>query len=179
MTADSLFFTPLTNDTGISRSVKVQLSFTDGLDQVASASVDLVQANADIRRVTFGDVRAMITEAAGEKTIDDPVIVLEGIVISDKDNPNMETNPNTETRKIDFTVNNRTAYIQSADGKYGLRINTVAESDNILKRYSAVTLSLNGLTLVKEANPTGYTLKGLDGGSRNGSCGRKPRQFGQ
>lgn len=161
LTADSLFFTPLTNDTGTSRSVKVQLSFTDGLDQVASASVDLVQANADIRRVTFGEVRAMITEAAGEKTINDPVIVLEGIVISDKDNPNMETNPNTASQKIDFTVNNRTAYIQSADGKYGFRINTVAESDNVLKRYSAVTLSLNGLTLVKESNPTRYTLKGL------------------
>lgn len=67
LTADSLFFTPLTNDTGTSRSVKVQLSFTDGLDQVASASVDLVQANADIRRVTFGEVRAMITEAAGRE----------------------------------------------------------------------------------------------------------------
>lgn len=62
LTADSLFFTPLTNDTGISRSVKVQLSFTDGLDQVASASVVLVQAMAysprDIRRRACHDYRS-------------------------------------------------------------------------------------------------------------------------
>lgn len=73
----------------------------------------------------------------------------------------METNPNLTDTSIDFSVNEKTAYIESLDGQYGLRIVAKLPADNILKRYSSVQLSINGLKLVKESNPERYTLTGF------------------
>ncbi|MFQ6939317.1 MAG: hypothetical protein ACLRSE_02580 [Alistipes finegoldii] len=79
-------------------------------------------------------------EPTGEK-------MLSAVVISDAGNYNMETNPNLTDTSIDFSVNEKTAYIESLDGQYGLRIVTKLPADNILKRYSSVQLSINGLKL--------------------------------
>ena len=93
-------------------------------------------------------------ELTGEK-------MLSAVVISDAGNYNMETNPNLTDTSIDFSVNEKTAYIESLDGQYGLRIVAKLPADNILKRYSSVQLSINGLKLVKESNPERYTLTGF------------------
>ena len=43
--------------------------------------------------------------------INNPEASFEGIVISDKDNANVETTPNTERNATDYTVNAKTAYV--------------------------------------------------------------------
>ena len=93
--------------------------------------------------------------------INNPEASFEGIVISDKDNANVETTPNTERNATDYTVNAKTAYVQMLDGSYGYRLQFDAADDNTLKRYSQVKISLNGVTLTKEADPERYTLSGL------------------
>ena len=82
-------------------------------------------------------------------------------MISDKDNANVETTPNTARNATDYTVNAKTAYVQMLDGSYGYRLQFDAADDNTLKRYSQVKISLNGVTLTKEADPERYTLSGL------------------
>ncbi|MDR1335337.1 MAG: T9SS type A sorting domain-containing protein [Tannerella sp.] len=109
--------------------------------------------------LSFSDVRALIPAAAGELTLD--AGTLEGIVVSDADNPNMETNPQTAANNYDFAENDRTAYIQAADGSYGFRLKFTAAEDNTLVRYATVTVSLTGLTLIREDDPVRYTLTGL------------------
>lgn len=93
--------------------------------------------------------------------INNPEASFEGIVISDKDNANVETTPNTARNATDYTVNAKTAYVQMLDGSYGYRLQFDAADDNTLKRYSQVKISLNGVTLTKEADPERYTLSGL------------------
>jgi len=110
---------------------------------------------------TFSELRSLISSETGEFQLTGTNKSLEGIVISDAGNPNMEVNPNLTYSSIDFTESAKTAYIQSFDGSFGLRVKTASEVDNTLSRYSKVTINLDGLTLVKEANPERYTLKGL------------------
>lgn len=114
---------------------------------------------------TFAELRSLISSETGELQLTGTNKSLEGIVISDAGNPNMEVNPNLTYSSIDFTESIKTAYIQSLDGSFGLRIKTATEADNTLSRYSKVTISLDGLTLVKETNPERYTLKGLTSGN--------------
>lgn len=106
------------------------------------------------------DYRTLIKGESGQVVINNPEASFEGIVISDKDNANVETTPNTERNATDYTVNAKTAYVQMLDGSYGYRLQFDAADDNTLKRYSQVKISLNGVTLTKEAAER-YTLSGL------------------
>jgi len=110
---------------------------------------------------TFAELRSLISSETGELQLAGTNKSLEGIVISDAGNPNMEVNPNLTYSSIDFAESAKTAYIQSLDGNYGLRVKAATEADNTLSRYSKVTINIDGLTLVKESNPERYTLKGL------------------
>ena len=73
---------------------------------------------------SFEQVRAMAVE---DKTPITESVVIEGVVISDCDSPNMDINHNVSTAKTDITHNMRTAYIQTPDGKLGFRLKFNAE----------------------------------------------------
>lgn len=149
------------NETGMDRSAVITCQYQNTLGESVQFQFTLNQSSSAYENYTFAELRSLISAASGEIQITDPVKLLEGIVISDAGNPNMETNPNLTFLSIDFTENARTAYMQSLDGSYGLRIKTASESDNTLTRYSKVSIKLAGLTLKKESNPERYTLSGL------------------
>ncbi len=107
---------------------------------------------------TFEQVRAMVTE---DKTSITESVVIEGVVISDCDSPNMDQNHNVSTAKTDITHNMRTAYIQTPDGSLGFRLKFNAPEENGLYRYGTVKLDLKGATIVKEYNPERYTIRNL------------------
>ena len=117
---------------------------------VATASAQTVKSFADVRAMVTGDALP-ITEN----------LVIEGVVVSDCDSPNMDQNPNLSTARIDLTGNLRTAYIQSLDGEYGFRLKFRAPQDNELYRYMVVKIDLKGATIVKKYNPERYTIDGL------------------
>lgn len=126
---------------------------------------------ADENNLTLQDLRALINAESGTLTFPaDDTRTVSGIVISDAAdgvaNPNMETNPQTSYNAFDISDNNKTAYIQSADGTVGLRIKTAATNvvPNHFLRYNTVTIQLKGATLEKESNPTRYTLRGIENG---------------
>ncbi|MBQ7342068.1 MAG: hypothetical protein IJW42_02285, partial [Alistipes sp.] len=107
---------------------------------------------------TFEQVRAMAVE---DKTTVTESVIIEGVVISDCESPNMDINHNVSTAKTDITHNMRTAYIQTPDGALGFRLKFVAPEDNGLYRYGTVRLDLKGATIVKEYNPERYTIRNL------------------
>ncbi|MDR2626624.1 MAG: hypothetical protein LBC40_01150 [Dysgonamonadaceae bacterium] len=111
--------------------------------------------------VSFETLRTLISGESGSTVLDSYAI--SGVIISDKTNMNMEVNPNTGTKGqgIDFTVNDKTAYIQDAAGAYGFRLQLEATADNIFSRYDNVTIDVTGFTLTKEANPERYTISGV------------------
>lgn len=152
------------NNSGKTREAKIIIETSN---KMFKAEHQVIQFNTASKIVTFEELKGMITATSGVLALTDPIAALEGIVISDKDNLNMETNPNTAFNKIDFTVNDKTAYIQAIDGSHGVRIQTESVEDNVFNRYSKVTLSLKDLVLVKEANPERYTLQKVTASSLN------------
>ena len=69
---------------------------------------------------SFETLRAKVGNKEGIIVPDGTVI--EGVIISDYKSMNMETAPQVSSTEVDPSLNFRTAYIQSLDGKYGFRI---------------------------------------------------------
>ena len=110
-------------------------------------------------RVSFSDLRARLA-SAGTVNLERDYIMAQ--VISEPGNPNLETNPHTAWNQCDLTESARTAYVQSIDGAYGLRVKLADIADmSALPRYATVKIALAGLTLEREDTPARYTLRGF------------------
>ena len=141
----------------------VNLSYVDGWEETFSVNLYITQADKDDefgREVSFADVRALAT---AEGTAVDEDILIEGIVVSDFHSKNMEANPSVSYDKVDVTVNDCTAYLESPDGRYGFRLRFDTPGDNVLARGTRLSLSLNGTVLTREENPERYTISSLVG----------------
>ena len=131
----------------------VNLSYVDGWEETFSANLYITQADKDDefgREVSFADVRALAT---AEGTAVDEDILIEGIVVSDYRSPNMELNPNLNYYSVDLEENDRTVYVEAADGSCGIRLRFDEASENRLARYDRVRLDLNGCRLTRTAAP--------------------------
>lgn len=147
----TLTFDVAENDTGSPRRASIAFR----LRELTLAAPLVVEQTYE------ADYRTLIKGPSGQTVIDDPNAFFEGIVISDKDNANVETTPNTARNATDYTLNARTAYVQMLDGSYGFRLRFDTPQDNTLERYATVRIALDGATLTKEAEPERYTLSGL------------------
>lgn len=148
------------NESGTDRSAKIQLTL-EAKNKTFTIEHTINQFATAYNIYSISQLKALISGTSGQLVITDAMAAVSGIIISEKGNPNMESNPNTTFNKIDFTENEKTAYMQSTDGSTGLRIKTLTTGDNVFARYSKATVMLSGLTLVKESNPERYTLKDL------------------
>lgn len=155
-----LKFTLAQNSLAEMRQAKLKLIYKDALGAITTDSLIVSQNpkidfdNAILK--DFAYVKNVLAE--GEITED---IYIEGVVVSDKGNPNMGLNANRATNKhqIDPTENTITAYIQSVDGKSGLHIRTKTGGDNIFERNERIKLYLKGIILRKESNPARSILE--------------------
>lgn len=109
---------------------------------------------------SFADVRAMITKSADTLVIEDDIMI-QGFVISDKAGQNMGDCPEVTMTRSDYTVNDKTEYIESEDGTLGFRLLFSTADANLLNRYDKTKLWLKGAKLIKEADPERYTIAEL------------------
>lgn len=140
------------------RSAQIRFTYSDGWDAKIVSTLYLLQANAQNlfgTKASFADVRSL---AGGKVTSD---IFIEGYVVSDAGNKNVSDNPQTTPTKIDYTQSQKTVYVESEDGKYGFRIITSTENDNVFNRYSKVQLLLKGTTVSQDPSSVSYTIKGV------------------
>ncbi|QBQ41879.1 hypothetical protein E2P86_12225 [Sphingobacterium psychroaquaticum] len=149
------------NDSGLERTANVQLKYVNNGTTYIDLTHKVIQSADDFTYTTMEELKALIPGAEGEARIVMPLRVLEAFVSSDAANTNMDVNPNTSFNTIDYTEAPKTAYVQNGTGSSGIRLKFNTAAANSLKRYSKVALSLDGLLLVKEANPTRYTIRGL------------------
>lgn len=145
------------NTTRGERHATITVSFT-GKEGSMTATRKVVQAQPALE-IPYDELRARLT-SEGSVNLEKDYIM--GYVISDPGNANLETNPHTTWNQVDYTVNDRTAYIESLDGTYGFRIRLAdGTSVNTLPRYAKVKVALAGLTLQREDAPARYTLSNL------------------
>ncbi|WP_164108496.1 MULTISPECIES: BACON domain-containing protein [Sphingobacterium] len=153
------------NNSGERRTARVQLTYTNNGTNYINFLHQIEQSADDFEYLTMEDLKALIPTEKGEVRLNTPLQVLEAFVISDAANANMELNPNQSFNAIDYDESLKTAYVQNGQGSSGIRLKFATKGANTLKRYSKVTLSVDGLVLLKESNPTRYTIKGLVAGS--------------
>ncbi|NDV78731.1 BACON domain-containing protein [Dysgonomonas sp. 511] len=140
------------------RNARVELVYVDGWKQKIVSSLFLTQANANNLfgvEASFPEVR----DLEGGKVNSD--IYIEGYIISDAASLNVADCPQTTNTAIDYTVNDKTAYIQSIDGRYGFRLVAATVADNIFTRYSKVKLLLKGTSVTLDTDPNRYSITGI------------------
>ena len=124
---------------------------------LATAFAAVLPASAQ-RTVSFGELRAMID--GGMRSVHEDIFI-EGIIISDVGNENLDQNSARFYTAIDLRNNRRRAYIESLDGQYGFRIGlATTDGANMLPRYAKVRLNLYGATL-EFLGPKRYSIYSL------------------
>lgn len=149
------------NESGAQRVGHVNVKLVHNGISYIDFTHKVVQTANDYDIMSIESLKSLISGPTGEIKINQPLKVIEAIVVGDAANHNMDTNPSTSFNVINYTEAPRTNYIQNLLGTSGLQLKFLNQSDNAIRRYSKVLLSVHGLTLVKEANPLRYTLKGL------------------
>ncbi|MBE6216121.1 MAG: hypothetical protein E7123_07840 [Bacteroidales bacterium] len=110
---------------------------------------------------SFEELKGM---AAGRESVVLPQgTVIEGVIVSDYRSHNMETPVQVSFKEVDPGLNFRTAYLQSLDGKSGLRIQFNSVYDNRFPRFCKVKMDLGGAVLTRETDPERYTVSNLVG----------------
>lgn len=154
-TTEALSFDVTDNETKEARTavIKVELA-SKGI------AVELkVTQGVKTRQYSFEELRAVLP-SAGEQAFEGDFF--EGVIVADAGQKNMETNPMTSATSYDDNESAITNYVQSLDGKYGMRLKFATAVDNTLKKGDKVKISLAGATLVREDNPVRYTLMGVN-----------------
>lgn len=156
----NLVFTLGPNNTTTSRQAVVRLSYLDAMGTTTKDSLIINQNSKGTYDLAVLKDFSYVKTALAAGIINEDIYI-EGVIVSDKGNPNMGLNANTATNKhtVDKTENSITSYIQSLDGKSGIRIRAKTGGDNIFGQNEVVKLWLKGVTLKKETAPTRVTLE--------------------
>lgn len=168
-----VFETAASTSESVSAAV-VTISFPDGWGEKLETALRITRSgtNGSFGEITgFADVRAMATEKG--YTVEEDVVI-EGMIISNCDSPNMELNPSVEYNVVDTEENARTAYVQSLDGNLGFRMKFDRAEDNVLMSGSQMKISLKGTVITKELDPERYTISSLESANMIGGLYGQP-----
>ena len=144
----------------IPRSATVSLSFTDGWEETVSVEFNLLQRTAKEtlgRQITFEEFRR--TYAMNKKVED--YVILEGIVVSNTKSHNAGENTQSTTAKIDYSISDRTVYLETYDGKYGIAVQTATAEDNVFEQYDHVQILIQGASGYLVETPDRYELRNV------------------
>lgn len=152
----------LSNPDETLRTGNIVLRWLDAWNATHTVTLNVMQMTKDDelgQYVEFDHVRDMIYPDE-EISVEDFVIVT-GRVVSEKTSRNAGDNPMLTETTIDYTVCDKTVYLQSLDGRYGFMITTATIADNIFERYDRVELLLYGATLTERSDPERYEISGI------------------
>ncbi len=143
------------------RETLLRLSYLDAMGTTVKDSILITQSPVgEYQNAVLKDFAYVKSLAAGVVNED---VYIEGIVLVDKGNPNTALNPNSASNKhvIDKTENGITVYVQSLDGKSGLRLRMATPGDHIFSKNEKVKLWLKNTTITKTANPVTTTISNV------------------
>lgn len=165
MTATGATFDIAANP-GVKRIAIVKVSYTDLNGNVTEGSLRIIQRGETVKReVSTESVRQLLTSASShiyasvnDDTGDYADYINVIVIGSGAENLNMRKPENTAVKTQNHSLNTKTAYVQSLDGKYGFRIDFADAEDNTLKRGDKLSLLLDGVTIRRENTPTRYFI---------------------
>lgn len=153
-------------DRNYMRRAYILLTYEDGWGELQRVTVVVKQARADnnIGTVYSAESLRSVATVTGYTLPDDAVI--EGYIVSTTEGSNAGDAEVLDyfqgTGVIDYTLTERTTYLESADGQYGFRLIARSAEDNGFERYSYVSLNIGGASVKKSSGePVCYTIEGI------------------
>lgn len=150
------------NSSDAVRSARVSVEYTDSWEEKRIIALNVLQKTRDEKlgqELSFEQLRNMAV--ANQKLTIDDYYIISGFVVSDKDNGNAGNNIKTSIIATDYSYCQKTIYLESLDGKYGLSVLMNTEEDNTFSRYDKISILLNGAQLMLEENPDRYSLSNV------------------
>lgn len=143
------------------RTASMTISYLDGWGETMSLSLNLVQRNSKEglgQEISISEYKQ--NYAVHETQIKD-YIILEGIVVSNQESGNVAENEQTTTTSIDYTMSQKSIYLQTPDGADGVKIMTATVEDNTFRQFDKVKLLLHGTMSMVYEQPDRYVIEGL------------------
>ena len=124
------FKTVPNQDEDVPRTAQIRLQFTDGWGEDMSLTLNVIQRTKTEKLGTvigFDELKMDVVKSG--KPIDEYVII-EGIVVSDRSSRNAGDNDQLTPSAIDYSLDQRTIYLESMDGTSGVCLITATTDDN-------------------------------------------------
>ena len=167
LTSSALSFKTSDNtDRNYTRRAMIVLSYKDGWMATQTAAISVIQAPAGNNiGTTFTPEQLRAVATVSGYTLPEDAIV-EGYIVSTTEGRNagdaVVDDYKQGTGVIDYSLTDRTSYLESADGQYGFRLIANSESENDFVRYSRVCLGVGGAVVKKSSGePVCYTIEGV------------------
>lgn len=164
-----LIFNYKANPLSHTRHGSINVSYTDAFGNLLLIPFQVNQlSNADSAGESLS-LQVFCALATEEGTEIENDVVIEGIVVSDKENGNCGDNTQLSVTSIDYSVCKRTIYLEALDGSMGICLLTKTAEDNVFAQGDRVKWSIRGAVLQKsrvidpETDPVYYTLSGVKG----------------
>ena len=123
------------------RKATIRFSYTDGWGEVVMAELSVTQDMYHSHQMNITSFAQLRQGSVGEIAED---LYIEGYIVSDVTSGNAAPNNPITNQRIDYTGTQRTAYIESLDGQYGLMVEFKTVEDNIVSQFDKVRLNLLG-----------------------------------
>lgn len=167
LTSSSFTFKTTDNeDPDYMRRANIALTYVDGWKQTQTLIISVLQAKADnsIGTLFTPEQLRRIATVEGYQLPEDALI--EGYIVSTTEGGNagdlVVDDYLQGTGTIDYSLTERTSYLESEDGKYGFRLIATEPAQNDFKRYSRVCLQVPGALVKKSSGiPVHYTIEGI------------------
>lgn len=127
------------------RAASVDMSFTDGWGDTQQIFFNLLQRT---KKETFG-VEISMEQFRQNYTLGKAIneyVLLKGVIVSNGAGLNAGEPEQKTSSSIDYAPSERTAYLQSEDGKLGIALVCKTTEDNIFEQWDRVELLLHGAT---------------------------------
>lgn len=142
------------------RIASIGISFTDGWEECNSFNFNLIQKNSKEdfgRELSFDDLRR---DYSGGDIISEYVYI-DGIVVSNKEGANASENEQITATTIDYSGEKKSVFLESIDGKFGMKLICNSEEDNIFHQWDRVQVMLKGAKLHRIDQPERFHIEGV------------------
>lgn len=151
LTKETLSFHLSANEGNTQRIGAINLSYTDLDGNTLNVTYPIVQDAVNPYEYLRSLPAGRIPEGA----------VLTGFIVSDYTSENVSKTTQTGRYMYDFDEPHRTAYIESADGTYGVCLKFESMEAAKIDRWSSARINIGGKNLEIQQNPKCYTVTGL------------------
>lgn len=136
------------------RVASVRFDFKDGWGEKLSLTFNVIQRSSQEKIGTEVSMEELKYERVESGKTFEEFLIVKGIVVSDKTWRNCGDNEQVTTSQIDYSLDQRTIYLESLDGKQGICLITATEEDNVTSLYNKVEVLLYGTNPVLYDDPS-------------------------